>query len=181
MDSFGGYIPTRPSVTPGSQFGGQYPAFRPTYTVSPGSPFGAQYPNLGLMNLNNVVDQTKVDGVANFIASLKDSSNTLNRVYGNKDSEINFITEEVPFDDLSLIDKIAVKLTGKRYQGQPTNKIAELESDGKVNFVSAQNGGGAYNEIDNMVGGAGSYFTFSQLQNLNNVIDLANVRGVANF
>ena len=105
--NFGGnnpYILSRPSVTPGTPFGGQYPNFQNQQIQSPGSPYGASYPNLGLMNLINKVDKTNVDGVANFKASLKNSKNYLDNVYGSEDSEINFITEEVSMEDLSIIE-----------------------------------------------------------------------------
>ena len=140
------------------------------------------------MKKKDKIEQVDVDGVTNFVASLNDDKKTIDRVYGDADSEINFLVEEVPVEDLSILDKFVYKLTGKTLSGKtlsdknkPSLKIKELESDGVVNFVAAENGGGAFHKLDQVIGGRGSTFTFSQLQNLNNIVDRANVHGVANF
>ena len=136
--------------------------------------------NLNLMNLKNVLDQVNVDSQANFLAHTNGGMNVIGKVVGSKDSVINFDVaeaeidgesvlvmipedeQEVPTSQVMVVDVPTVHETTKP-KVRPTNYIQEFESDGSVNFSGAKNSGGATNQVDSMVGGANSHFTFSLL------------------
>ena len=136
--------------------------------------------NLNLMNLKNVLDQVNVDNKANFLAHTNGGMNVIGKVVGSKDSVINFDVAEAEIDGESVLvmvpkeeqevptSQVMVVDMPTGYETtqpnvRPTNYIQEFESDGSVNFTGAKNSGGATNQIDSMVGGASSHFTFSLL------------------
>ena len=163
--------------------------------------------NLNLMNLKNVLDQVNVDNEANFQANTNGGMNVIGKLVGSKDSVINFDVveadidgesvlvmipeeeQEVPTSQVMVVDEptsyvkvVDVPTVHKttKPKVRPTNYIQEFESDGKVNFSGAKKSGGAANQIDSMVGGANSHFTFS-LQNLDAHVGNLQMSGLLEF